>query len=357
MAKDPSFDPTRSNKFPLKSVADLQALPKQRWLIKPLFEIGAFVVLYGPPGEGKSFLALDWALSVSVGRPWMGHDVVAGCVVYVTGEGGRGVQKRVAAWMLAHGVEAVQDMFFVLQAVQLLNEEDLDVLLARLGQLSRRPALIIFDTFARCFVGGDENMSRDVGQAVEAVRSLIEQKEATVLLVHHTGKGAKDVERGSNALRGAADVMIRLRRDVHQVITLANDKQKDADEFEPIALKLKPVLLGADEDGEEITSCVLEAPDLGSLGSESVGGGLFQALEALRQFPDGASSASWQQALAERLPKAVPKKTFHNWRKSLLARGSVEPVINKKAHYRAKDAERSASATTVPIECQGTEPE
>jgi len=41
------------------------------------------VVLYGDPAAGKSFLALDWGLSVATGVPSLGHEVKKGEVVYI----------------------------------------------------------------------------------------------------------------------------------------------------------------------------------------------------------------------------------------------------------------------------------
>jgi hypothetical protein len=45
------------------------------------------------------------------------------------------------------------------------------------------------------------------------------------MVVHHTGKTG-ETERGSSALRAAADSMIRVSRD-GAVVTVRNDKQKD----------------------------------------------------------------------------------------------------------------------------------
>jgi len=90
---------TRQAKFRLLTVSDLGALPAPKWLINGLFELGALFALYGPSGDGKTFLVLDWLLSVAAGVDWMGRKVLGGIVVYVTGEGGRGIYRRVRAWM------------------------------------------------------------------------------------------------------------------------------------------------------------------------------------------------------------------------------------------------------------------
>jgi RecA-family ATPase len=75
----------------------LLALDSPEWLIEDMVPTGAQAVLYGPSGEGKSFLALDWALSNATGRTWLGRQVKQGRVVYVIGEGGGHMQQRVQA--------------------------------------------------------------------------------------------------------------------------------------------------------------------------------------------------------------------------------------------------------------------
>ena len=50
------------------------------------------------------------------------------------------------------------------------------------------PKLIIFDTLARCMVGGDENSPLDMGRAVAAADRVRVETGAAVLLVHHPTK-------------------------------------------------------------------------------------------------------------------------------------------------------------------------
>jgi predicted ribonuclease YlaK len=110
------------SKFRLLTVKELLQEPRARWLINKLFEIAAFVVLYGRSGEGKTFLALDLALCIAFGIPWNERPVIQGPVVYIVGEGSRGVRQRVVAWMREHNVDDVPGAFFLLQAPQLLKE-------------------------------------------------------------------------------------------------------------------------------------------------------------------------------------------------------------------------------------------
>ena len=65
-------------------ITDLQPA---RWVIKSVIEQDNLVVLFGKPGDGKSFLAIDIAASVSTGTKWHGKTTVPGAVFYIAGEG------------------------------------------------------------------------------------------------------------------------------------------------------------------------------------------------------------------------------------------------------------------------------
>lgn len=338
--------------LPVRAVLEL---PGPRWLLKPLFEREAFVVLYGASGVGKSFLALAWALAIALGKQWLGYDVVSpGPVVYVVGEGGRSICKRVLAWLNRCGVTDAPGAFFILEPVQLLSEDDINLLLMRIAGLPQKPVLVVLDTFAMCF-DGDENSSRDVALAIAAVKRIIRETGATVVLVHHTGKKGKE-ERGHSALRAATDTMIAVEKKKdgygHGVIIVSNNKQKDADEFAPITLRLKRVSLGvAAEAEEELTSCILEPADSLSSSPAGLTVSQTQALAALAAFPDGALSSDWKHAITLNYRFVVSKRTFHNWRKALQERGAVEAVPDRAHHYRVTDAGRALvpDATRVPV--------
>jgi hypothetical protein len=294
-------------RFTVLDTAALLARPRPSYLVADVLVQGTLAVLYGPAGAGKSFLALDLAFSVVTGTPWHGHVVQPGAVVYIAAEGGGGLAERVQAWMTAHQITSIDDAWYVLGAVNLLDEDEVTACLAELAELPVRPVLLIVDTLPRCLVGGDENSAKDMGRAVAALDRLREALGCTVLLLHHTARH-HDAERGSTALRGAADTMLELKKH-GDVVTIACKKQKDAAEFHEIGLRLVPI-------GE---SCVLElAPETSQ--TDSPTGAARAALKALHEaFDDeGASYTQWLKA------SSLEERTFLRVRKMVVDKGWVE---------------------------------
>ncbi len=99
---------------------ELRLLPEPEWLVGGHILRDSLVMLAGPPGSGKSFLALDAALSVNYGVPFLGEfDTTPGKVVYVAAEGVRGLWKRVEAWMAHRRVTADPGIVAIDRAVDL----------------------------------------------------------------------------------------------------------------------------------------------------------------------------------------------------------------------------------------------
>lgn len=313
-------------KFKFHRLRDLGELPPPEWLIEGLIPAGSQVVLYGPSGHGKSFLAMDLAMSIAIGREWQGRRVDRKRVIYVAAEGRRGVPSRGEAWTRHNGYRAadLDDAFFAFEGVQMRERDDVDLLIQRIAELGTpHPGLIVLDTFSRCFVGGDENAARDVSAFVEAAARLQRFTGGSVLIVHHTGKSDSDIERGSSALRAGADVMMLFRRRGRdEVLLLENNKQKDAEEFDPIHLRLQTVPLGFDPTtGRELTSCVLvpaAAPGLSPRSPATLAPVEEGSLKALKAFPQGARSGEWRDSVG------LPETTFHRVRRVLCSRGYVE---------------------------------
>ncbi|MEZ4667828.1 MAG: AAA family ATPase [Anaerolineae bacterium] len=202
------------------TVDELKNLPPLEWIIPGMIPKRSLVEVHGPPGSGKSLFVLDLALSMAKRSP----------VIYVCVEGASGNVIRIDAWEKKYGETANPNLKFYIHSVNLLDEDEVEdfITLAR----PQNAELIIFDTLARCMIGGDENSARDMGMAINACDRIRDATGASILLVHHTGKSGAN-ERGSSALRGGCDSMIEIKND-DDIITISSSKLKDGTPFETL---------------------------------------------------------------------------------------------------------------------------
>jgi hypothetical protein len=118
-------------------------------------------------------------------------------------------------------------------------------------------ALLIVDTASRALAGGNENAPDDMGALVRSVDRLRDELHCHVVLVHHTGKDQSRGARGHSLLRAAVDTEIEVIR-WSDISSATITKQRDGISGERISFRLRQVVLGQDEDGDPVTSCVVE---------------------------------------------------------------------------------------------------
>ena len=234
-----SANPTQARLAELKAAlvtsAGLDEIPDPVPLIDGVLYLDSLAWLYGKPGSGKSFVALDWAGCVANGLPWQYREVTRGRVLYLVAEGVSGIKRRVRAWE-ATFKQPMENVTFLPMAVQLLNGTDLSALLLLVQEL--QPALVVVDTQARVTVGADENSNGEMGRVVAAADKIREACRGCVLMVHHSGKNGLDL-RGASAFEGAATSIIKVTKD-GEYVEVHSDKQKDVEDFDTIFLRMVP---------------------------------------------------------------------------------------------------------------------
>jgi hypothetical protein len=221
-------------------------------------------VVYGPSNSGKTFLALDLAFHIAIGAPWQGRRVKQAAVLYLAAEGGKGVTNRIAALKRETGVcdvpLALRRAGLDLLHNQANLQEIVDLLKAVAENFPELPILLVIDTLSRIMAGGDENSAADMTALIRNIDAIREATGAHIMLVHHTGKDTARGARGHSSLRAATDTEIEVGNDNGARAALVT-KQRDYQGGETFAFTLKSVVLGVDQDGDEVTSCVVEVVD------------------------------------------------------------------------------------------------
>lgn len=285
------------------------------YVVKGLLQRRSYAAVYGAPGEGKTFVALDMAYHVAAGKPWMEKKVHAGPVLYLAFEGTGGLVKRAQALRQRYGEDDVP-LFISGAAFDLRAPEGRAALGEVLADLPAKPVLIAVDTFARALMGGDENSAQDVGAFNSAVAALIESTGACVCIIHHSGKDKTKGARGSSALLGALDTEIEVDSG-----NITATKQRDVEAGEPIGFKLVPMVVGVDDDGDEQTSCVVEGSAAAPQKRTRLSGNTLRGFQTLcDKWPSNepVHLDSWKEACREFLPKAGVSQRFFDIKRKLL---------------------------------------
>lgn len=250
-------------KFRLLPTADiLRRLGPISWRVKGFLETDTTGVIFGDPGSFKSFLALDMAFHIAAGKDWHGAEVEQGPVIYIAGEGHNGLARRYAAWGVANGVNLADvPLYTSNRATDLYNADTANMVAETVSEMAETvgaPAVIVIDTLAKNFTG-DENSAADIGQFISNIDQLLRQPfGATVIVVHHTGHGAKDRGRGSAAMKGGVDFEYLVEKPDDKIrARLKNTRMKDGPDGHETWFEGREVAV-AEFDGEVVESLVFD---------------------------------------------------------------------------------------------------
>jgi hypothetical protein len=189
----------------------------------------------------------------------------------VSAEGQEDFVFRIRAWMENARVEQSRIPFFLIPtAIDLRSDQEgAKKLAAEINAVSKicqeqfgvAVGVTVLDTVNRALAGGNENASEVMGAFVGNCALIKDQTNSAVLGVHHSpeSKEGAGKARGHGSLHGATDAEIvvlpphsRGEPNVWKVT-----RQKAGPTGARHEFKLRQHVLGTDEDGDEVNSCVV----------------------------------------------------------------------------------------------------
>lgn len=304
----------------------LDGLSDPSWLVDGLLPDKGLLEIHGQSGHGKGFFVLDLGLSIQTGIPFHGRRVRRGQFVYVSVEGSSGLKIRRRAWVNARGVTGPTGALFLTTPVALMDATQVRAFIAELKMTTTSPiALVVFDTLAKCMVGGDENSSKDMGLVISGMEQVQREFDCLVGIVHHTGKNGAAGPRGSSALHGAADAEYAVKKDGLS-LTVECTKMKDDDDSLSLAFDLET----EPRSGSLVITTKLEWESSGPVASTEER----RLLELLsRSFPgESPSTSKWLEA------SELKPATFYRHRGDLVTKGYVTSEKHGKSVYNTLTA-------------------
>ena len=272
---------TPNRGYKIFSREDLRRLPKQQWLVHGVLPLQGSAAIFGAPGTGKSFLALDLAVRISEGiDQWFGVGVKQRDVVYMALEGGGGIRKRIDAWEIENSRE-VKNLQLVIGEFNLKNSEHVSGFLKDMTTILDKGWVTFIDTLNQASPGSDENSSVDMGLLLAAAKRIAIESGGVVVLIHHSGKDGSRGLRGHSSMNAAMDLTIEVKKE-----GLGNSwsthKVKDGDDGITKYFNLAVHTTSGSTLEEHETSCAIrsvEAPKQEKVPTGSLQNPLFKALK------------------------------------------------------------------------------
>ena len=217
----------------------LATLPLPRkWVIDDFLPRNIVAALIAAGGSGKSYLAMNLAISVASGGILFNKFMPSkeGKVVFISGEDDIAELQRRLHWSTGslpkHVVDRIgKNINFVdlADTFEAFTEKDrtgevhmtnsvTNLISSIKNSVGSEVDLIIVDPVSR-FRGGEENLAVDTTRFVQALQMFTNQLNATVLCLHHVNKGAKSNGTGQNNARGSSALVdgVRLVMELNQL--------------------------------------------------------------------------------------------------------------------------------------------
>ena len=329
--------------MPVQWLSDIKPNLTGAWRIKGLLPRAGLACIFGASGSGKTFIALDIACHIATGKYWGERKTEEGVVIYIAAESPASLNNRAALWRDQNAPDADLPFGIIPRSLNLRDPYvDLPPLIELLTTIEKEHGpigAVVIDTLARVMAGGDENAAQDMGSLITTCDKIKETFRTLVVLIHHTGKDLAAGARGSSSLRAGVDTEIEVT-DNDGWHRASWEKQRDGMSGFYYEFKLEPHILGQDEDGEDVTSCLvvdLQYVDEQKTKPKKLSNPERIALDALNELLNKATRVASNEAMNVGAKVGQTIATKQEWRQLCYDRAISDsgPEAKKKAFKRA----------------------
>lgn len=180
-----------------------QGPPSEPLIGKGVLMKGNWMMLFGDQDTFKSFLVLDAAFSVAMGKPWLVWETQQASVLLINNELPPAEYQQRWHQLIKNKGTAPTNLFIVNDMqLKLDTPQGLGMLTQWCGQA--KPGLVIIDNLYRCF-SGDMAKGPPVNAFLDTIAYIREQYNCAFIFVHHSRKTSYDIVRNRTVRQGLQD--------------------------------------------------------------------------------------------------------------------------------------------------------
>jgi hypothetical protein len=349
-ANDNRKSPSASADSPFRRFVDGQ-FEKASYLIKGVLPLTGVALLAGQYSSGKTFVALDIALSLICGVQFLGRKTKPGAVLWFAAEGAGILEQRLVAARQAKFKDDVNAPHFPFLWEDAVPKGDTNAILADL-RLKIRSAkgecdelhphlplrFVVIDTLAAFFALEDENDNAKAATFMAKLGEIAREMKVLIMPICHMGKNADGGIRGASAFGAGADGALAVLASINQAtgevdgsrsISLA--KTRGGIPGPLSSFMIEQTVIGVDEDNEPINvGYVVYAP----LGMSSKG----KPPRAVQNLIDSISEAMLSHGEEKQVFEDTPPRQvvrIEHVRDEFMRRHTVGDTSNDAAKRQA----------------------
>jgi hypothetical protein len=273
-ADEVNYSNADTDSFPLRWHGKQDPGGNRQWLVKNLLPEAGTGLISGQWGTGKTFIAIELAVSVMIGSQFAGRTVKRkGGVLFIAAEGALEVPIRLNGLVETKFPDHKGKLPFAwAESSPTLTDKGAIEQLIRIAEKASdhmrsnfrvELVLIIIDTMSAAAGFKDENASAEGQIVMNVLNELSKRTGSLVMACDHFGKAIETGTRGTSAKEASADVVVaclgdKIQAGVVSDLRIAVRKHRGGATGAETPFTLRRVDRGVDEDGDPITTCVIE---------------------------------------------------------------------------------------------------
>lgn len=322
---EPQPGQEQERRYQLHPLSYFKSRPKREWGIHQMIYDRGTSLFIGDGGSGKSTLVLNMYLARACEQTFVDKEIKPAFVIWVAAESVDEIYPRVSAWLKTHKLseEELTNMLFLDERVPFNNMPEVEAFIESVREqldennidLEERSLAFVFDTYARCTPGSDENNTQETKLIADSILHVADAFKAHVSVIHHMN--AQGRIRGNTALRDAVDTVWNVTKEAERM-RLHCDKMRGFLEPSDFYVKMRSIVLddnNLDDSAPIIVSSDTHEEEAFTPKAQT------QMLEILQAYGH-LSCNQWAKHCQE--THEIAERTFHSHLKSIVNDELVE---------------------------------